>query len=234
ITSRTKAIMPVSLYGQCADFDAINKIAEKHGLPVIEDGAQSLGATYKGHQSCALSTIGCTSFFPSKPLGGYGESGACFTDDDQLAKVMREIRNHGQDRRYHHPRIGLNARIDTLQAAVLLAKLDIFPEEVEARREIGARYSDIINQRGIPLTTPVIADGNTSVYAQYTLQSDDRDQVLGKLQSAGIPTAVHYPVPLNKQPALQTNQSDLPVADYLSDRVFSIPMHPYLSEQDQD
>ncbi len=234
ITSRTKAIMPVSLYGQCADFDAINKIAEKHGLPVIEDGAQSLGATYNGRQSCGLSTIGCTSFFPSKPLGGYGESGACFTDDDQLAKVMREIRNHGQDRRYHHPRIGLNARIDTLQAAVLLAKLDIFPEEVEARRKIGARYSDIINQRGIPLTTPVIADGNTSVYAQYTLQSDDRNQVLEKLQNAGIPTAVHYPVPLNKHPALQTKQSDLPVADYLSDRVFSIPMHPYLSEQDQD
>lgn len=234
ITSRTKAIMPVSLYGQCADFDAINAIAARHALPVIEDGAQSLGATYKGRQSCGLSTIGCTSFFPSKPLGGYGDSGACFTNDDELAKAMREIRNHGQDRRYHHPRIGLNARIDTLQAAVLLAKLDIFPEEVDARRKIGARYSKLINQLGTGLTTPVIAQGNTSVYAQYTLLSDHRDQMLKKLQAAEIPTAVHYPVPLNKQPAVQTNQTDLAVAEYLSERVFSIPMHPYLSEKDQD
>ena len=234
ISSKTKAIMPVSLYGQCADFDAINEIAARHSLPVIEDGAQSLGATYKGRHSCGLSTIGCTSFFPSKPLGGYGESGACFSDDDQLAKTMREIRNHGQDRRYHHPIIGLNARIDTLQAAVLLAKLDIFPEEIEARRQIGARYSSMINQLGLPITTPVIAHGNTSVYAQYTLLSDNREQVLENLQSAKIPTAVHYPVPLNKQPALQTNQSDLQVAEYLADRVFSIPMHPYLSKADQD
>lgn len=233
IGRHTKAIMPVSLYGQCADFDAINEIAANHGLAVIEDGAQSLGATYKGRQSCSLSTIGCTSFFPSKPLGGYGDSGACFTDDDQLAKLMREIANHGQDRRYHHPRIGLNARMDTLQAAILLAKLEIFPQEVEARARIGANYSTLINSRGLALTTPVIADGNTSVYAQYTLQSDNRDQMLEKLQAAGIPSAVHYPVPLNKQPALQTDQNDLEVAEYLSDRVFSIPMHPYLSEADQ-
>ena len=142
ITPRTKAIMPVSLYGQCADFDAINAIAERHGLPVIEDGAQSFGATYKGRQSCGLSTIGCTSFFPSKPLGGYGDGGACFTNDDALAKAMREIRVHGQDRRYHHPLIGVNGRLDTLQAAVLLAKLDIFPDEVKARERIGARYSE--------------------------------------------------------------------------------------------
>lgn len=233
ITRQTKAIMPVSLYGQCADFDAINVIAARHGLPVIEDGAQSLGATYKGRQSCSLSTIGCTSFFPSKPLGGYGDSGACFTDDDQLAKLMREIANHGQDRRYHHPRIGLNARMDTLQAAILLAKLEIFPEEIEARARIGANYSELINSRGLALTTPVIADGNCSVYAQYTLQSDKRDQLLEKLQAASIPTAVHYPVPLHRQPALQTDQSDLEVAEYLADRVFSIPMHPYLSEEDQ-
>lgn len=234
ITPQTKAIMPVSLYGQCADFDTINSIAARYQLPVIEDGAQSLGATYNGRRSCGLSTIGCTSFFPSKPLGGYGDSGACFTDDDGLAKVMREIGNHGQDRRYHHPRIGLNARLDTLQAAILLAKLDIFPEEIAARQRIGARYSDMINQRGIPLTTPLIAQGNTSVYAQYTLQSDHRERILENLQSVGIPTAVHYPVPLHKQPALQTNQINLSVAEHVADRVFSIPMHPYLTEADQD
>lgn len=234
ITARTKAIIPVSLYGQCADFDAINEIALRHGLAVIEDGAQSLGATYRGRRSGGLSTIGCTSFFPSKPLGGYGESGACFTDDDGLAKLIREISNHGQDRRYHHPRIGLNARLDTLQAAILLAKLDIFPEEIEARARVGARYSDMISRRGIAVITPVIAEGNTSVYAQYTLLSENRGEVLEKLRSAGIPTAVHYPVPLNRQPALQTNQSDLRVAETVSDKVFSVPMHPYLSEEDQE
>ncbi|MCK5509819.1 MAG: DegT/DnrJ/EryC1/StrS family aminotransferase, partial [Desulfobacterales bacterium] len=147
ITKKTKAIMPVSLYGQCADFDRINAIAKNHNLPVIEDGAQSFGATYKGRRSCALSTIGCTSFFPSKPLGCYGDAGACFTDDDTLAKVMREIRVHGQDRRYHHPRIGFNGRPDTLQAAILLAKFDIFPQEVKKRTDIGNRYSAMIQEQ---------------------------------------------------------------------------------------
>jgi len=234
ITPKTRAIMPVSLYGQCADFDAINAIAEQYGLPVIEDGAQSLGATYKGRQSCALSTVGCTSFFPSKPLGGYGDSGACFTDDDGLAKLMREIRVHGQDRRYHHPRVGINGRIDTIQAAVLLAKLDLFETEVEARWRIGARYSQLIQSKGLPFTTPFIAERNTSVYAQYTLLSDERDAVLERLQAAEIPTAVHYPVPLNKQPALQTTEFDLAVSERLSGKVFSLPMHPYLSDSDQE
>ncbi len=230
ITSKTKAIMPVSLYGQCADFDAINAIAEKHGLPVIEDGAQSLGATYKGRQSCSLSTIGCTSFFPSKPLGGYGDSGACFTDDDNLAKVMREIRVHGQDRRYHHPIIGINGRMDTLQAAILLPKLDLFPEEVRLREEIGARYSRQIIKQSSDVTPPYIAEGNTSVYAQYTVLVNNREATLERMKSAGVPTAVHYPVPLHKQPALETNEFDLSVANELSAKVMSLPMHSYLSE----
>ncbi|MCB1762362.1 MAG: DegT/DnrJ/EryC1/StrS family aminotransferase [Gammaproteobacteria bacterium] len=234
VTSRTKAIIPVSLYGQCADFDPINRLAGEYGLPVIEDGAQSLGATYRGRQSCALSTIGCTSFFPSKPLGGYGDSGACFTNDDKVATLIREIRNHGQDRRYHHPRIGLNARMDTLQAAILLAKLEIFPEEVAARQRLGDRYSELINSKGLPIATPVIAEGNTSVYAQYTLASTERELLLEKLHKAGVPTAIHYPLPLNRQPALFTEEFDLGIAEILAGRVFSLPMHPYLSEEDQD
>jgi UDP-2-acetamido-2-deoxy-ribo-hexuluronate aminotransferase len=234
ITPRTKAIMPVSLYGQCADFDSINALARRHGIPVIEDAAQSLGATYKGRASCSLSEIGCTSFFPSKPLGGYGDSGACFTDDDELAQRMRELRNHGQSDRYYHPVIGLNARLDTLQAAVLLAKLEIFPGEVEARQRIGARYSEMIRERGLALTTPAIREGNTSVYAQYTLASDNRAALLEQLQSEGIPTAVHYPRPLHRQPALATDAFDLKIADRLSEKVFSLPMHPYLSEADQE
>ena len=173
--------------------------SQRHGLPVIEDAAQSFGATYKGRQSCGLSLIGCTSFFPSKPLGAYGDAGACFTDDDALAKAMREIRVHGQDRRYHHPRIGINGRLDSLQAAVLLAKLAIFPDEVAARLRIGARYSELLAGSGC--VTPYIEPHNTSVYAQYTIAVDDREGLIAKLSQAGIPTAVHYPVPLHRQPA---------------------------------
>ncbi len=232
ITPKTKAIMPVSLYGQCADMDAINAIAEKHDLPVIEDGAQSLGATYKGRQSCALSTIGCTSFFPSKPLGGYGDSGACFTDDDNLAKTMREIRVHGQDRRYHHQRIGINGRMDTLQAAILLVKLDLFPEEIRQRREVGQRYSDLLTPTAID--TPYIEPHSTSIYAQYTVQVERREKMQEKLNELDIPTAVHYPVPLNLQSAMATAEFKLPVAELLSDKVISLPMHPYLDAEMQE
>ncbi len=235
ITARTKAIMPVSLYGQCADFDAINAIADKHGLPVIEDGAQSLGATYKGRQSCSLSTIGCTSFFPSKPLGGYGDGGACFTNDDNLAKTMREIRVHGQDRRYHHPRVGINGRLDTMQAAILLAKLDIFPQEVAARQEVGSRYTGIISSSPAKdIIPPYIEPFNTSVYAQYTILVDQREKIQERLKQAGIPTAVHYPVPLNCQPALQTEEFELTVAERLSEKVMSLPMHPYMQRPEQE
>jgi UDP-2-acetamido-2-deoxy-ribo-hexuluronate aminotransferase len=231
ITSRTRAIVPVSLYGQCADMDAINTIAARHGLPVIEDAAQSFGATYKGRQSCGLSLVGCTSFFPSKPLGAYGDAGACFTDDDSLAKVMREIRVHGQDRRYHHPRIGINGRLDSLQAAVLLAKLSIFPDEVEARNRIGARYSQLLS--GTACMTPYVESHNTSVYAQYTIAVEDRDRLIGKLTQAGVPTAVHYPVPLHRQPAFAGMPLPaVPAAEYAAGRVLSLPMHPYLTETD--
>ena len=240
ITPKTKAIMPVSLYGQCADMDAINAIAKAHDLPVIEDGAQSFGATYKGQRSCGLSSVGCTSFFPSKPLGGYGDAGACFTNDAALAKVMREISLHGQDRRYHHPRIGINGRLDTLQAAILIAKMRLFPDEVAARAEIGNRYIELLNEKGgVPLTqgegdlrTPVIAPGNTSVFAQFTVQVANRESFTERMQATGIPTAVHYPVPLNQQPALQDSNADTPVSGDAATRVVSLPMHPYLEEKD--
>jgi UDP-2-acetamido-2-deoxy-ribo-hexuluronate aminotransferase len=230
ITSRTKAIMPVSLYGQCADFDAINTIAERYNLPVIEDGAQSFGATYKGRRSCGLSTIGSTSFFPSKPLGCYGDGGALFTNDDKIAKAMREIRIHGQDKRYHHPRIGINGRMDTIQAAILLAKLEIFEEEVIARAKIGARYSELLHNT---IVTPYIALENTSVYAQYTVQVENRDDLQKSLTEHGVPTAVHYPVPLHLQPVfagLGLRSGSFPVSEAASERVMSLPMHPYLTK----
>ena len=233
ITDRTRAIMPVSLYGQPADFDEINAIGEKHGLPVIEDGAQSFGATYKGKKSCGLTTIGATSFFPSKPLGGYGDSGACFTDDDELAKRMREIRVHGQDRRYHHPILGVNGRMDTLQAAILLPKLDIFPEEVNLRQQAGERYTEALSGT---VKTPHIAEDRTSAYAQYTVQVPDREAVQAALKDAGVPTAVHYPVPLYSQPAfahLDADSADFPNCEVASERVVSLPMHPYLAVESQ-
>lgn len=240
ITSRTKAIMPVSLYGQCADFDAINAIAARHRLPVIEDGAQSFGARYKGRASCALSQIGSTSFFPSKPLGCYGDGGALFTNDDAVAKLMSEIRVHGQDRRYHHPRLGINGRFDTLQAAVLLAKLDIFDDEVAARARIGARYGELIaeafNGARVRITPPVLAPDCTSVYAQYTVEVPDRAKVEEGMKARGIPTAVHYPVPLHLQPVfsnLQQGVGTFPVAEAAAARVISLPMHPYLTEEQQ-
>jgi UDP-2-acetamido-2-deoxy-ribo-hexuluronate aminotransferase len=241
ITPKTKAIMPVSLYGQCVDMDAINSIAKKHRLPVIEDAAQSFGATYKGRKSCALSTIGSTSFFPSKPLGGYGEGGALFTDNDELAKAMREIRVHGQDRRYHHPRIGINGRMDTLQAAIVLAKLERFDREVTQRQQLGARYTDLLsplrgNEDAPAIQTPYIHPHNTSVYAQYTLQVQDRDALQAKLKHAGIPTAVHYPMPITEQPAIKSHHhvACTPIANAMAKRVLSLPMGPYLSIAEQN
>ena len=238
ITPKTKAIMPVSLYGQCADFDTINAIAETHELPVIEDGAQSFGATYKGRKSCGLSTIGATSFFPSKPLGGYGDGGALFTTDDALAKAMREIRVHGQDRRYHHPRIGVNGRIDTIQASILLAKLDRIDWEVQRRQEIGTRYTELLTFSSEPQPlSPYIESHNTSVYAQYTIQVEDRDAIVKRLSEAGIPTAIHYPVPLHLQPAFAGfgyRPGDFPMAEKVAKRVMSLPMGPDLGEADQE
>lgn len=234
ITERTRAIIPVSLYGQCADFDRINAVAEKHGIPVIEDAAQSFGARYKDRKSCGVSTIATTSFFPSKPLGCYGDGGACFTNDDELARKMRQIRSHGQDRRYHHPVIGLNGRIDTLQAAILLAKLPTFDEEVAARARIGARYIELLKD---VVQVPVVAAGSSSVFAQFTIEVDNRDVVQARLKEAGIPTAVHYPVPLNLQPAfahLNLPEGSFPISEAASRRVMSLPMHPFLDEATQD
>lgn len=232
ITPRTKAIVPVSLYGQCADFDAINAIAAKHGIPVIEDAAQSFGATYKGRKSCNLTTIACASFFPSKPLGCYGDGGAIFTNDDELAKVMRQIARHGQDRRYHHIRVGVNSRLDTLQAAILLPKLAILDEEMLLRQQVALRYTKLLNEAGIH-TTPYLEPYNTSAWAQYTILVSNRETVQKKLSEAGIPTSVHYPLPLNKQPAVADNSASLPVGDKVAEQVMSLPMSPGLDQTDQ-
>lgn len=232
ITPRTKAIIPVSLYGQCADFDAINAIAARHGIPVIEDAAQSFGASYKGRKSCNLSTIACTSFFPTKPLGCYGDGGAIFTSDDELAKVIRQIARHGQDRRYHHVRVGVNSRLDTLQAAILLPKLAIFDEEMRLRQQVAARYSRLLNEAGVN-TTPFVESHNISAWAQYTIRIAGREVVQERLSKAGIPTAVHYPIPLNKQPAVAQPDVKLPVGDTVSAEVISLPMYPCLSLEDQ-
>lgn len=235
ITDKTKAIIPVSLYGQCADFDEINAIAEKHNLAVIEDGAQSFGATYKGKRSCGLSTIGCTSFFPTKPLGCYGDGGAIFTDDEKLAKAMDQIHRHGQDRRYHHIRMGLNSRLDTLQAAVLLAKMTKFDEEIKRREEVGKRYTRLFKDiKGIK--TPTVKADNTCVYAQYTIVVENRDELQAKLKEKGIPTAVHYPIPLNKQPIFEkmSHVGEIPNAEYVAEHVISLPMSAWLKDEDMD
>jgi UDP-2-acetamido-2-deoxy-ribo-hexuluronate aminotransferase len=237
VTPKTRAIMPVSLYGQCANLRAINEVAARFGIPVIEDAAQSFGASHWGKRSGGLSTIGSTSFFPSKPLGCYGDGGALFTDDDVLAKRMREIRVHGQDRRYHHPVIGLNGRLDTLQAAILLAKLDSFPAEVASREALGARYSKMIHSAlGTAVATPVLAAGNTSVYAQYTVRVAQREAVISELAKAGVPTAVHYPIPLHLQPAfkhLGLGVGSFVHSERAGQQVLSLPMHPYLDEGSQ-
>ena len=239
ITARTRAIMPVSLYGQCADFDAINAIARRHGLPVIEDAAQSFGATYKGRRSNALSFVGATSFFPSKPLGCYGDGGALFTDDDAVAQLMREIRVHGQDRRYHHPRLGLTARLDAIQAAVLLAKMEIFGDEVAARTRVAATYERLIVEafgRDGAVRAPYVEPHNTSVYAQYTIEVDQREIVETRMKQAGVPTAVHYPIALHEQPAFEylgQGVGSFPVSEAAARRVISLPMHPYLAEDQQ-
>lgn len=232
IGPRTKAIIPVSLYGQCADYDAINAIAARHGIPVIEDAAQSFGATYKGRKSCNLTTIATTSFFPSKPLGCYGDGGAIFTNDEELAKVMRQIARHGQDRRYHHIRVGINSRLDTLQAAILLPKLGILDDEIERRQRVAATYHRLFNEAGID-TTPYIEPHNVSAWAQYTIRVDNREAVQDALKASGIPTAVHYPIPLNKQPAVADATAQLPHGDAAAARVMSVPMHPYVTAGEQ-
>ena len=227
ISSRTKAIIPVSLYGQPADFDEINEIANRHGIPVIEDAAQSFGAEYKGKKSCNLSTIGCTSFFPTKPLGCYGDGGAIFTSDEQLALKLRQIARHGQEKRYHHVRVGVNSRLDTLQAAILLPKLKILDDEVKARNQLAEFYSDgICDAAGV--VTPKVQANRSSAWAQYTLICENRQFLQKLLQEADIPTAIHYPMPLHHQPAVGDQSVAAPRSAQLSKQVLSLPMHAYL------
>lgn len=232
ITPRTKAIMPVSIYGQAADMDDINVVAAKHNIPVIEDAAQSFGADYRGKKSGNLSTIGCTSFFPSKPLGCYGDGGAIFVSDDGLAKIMREIRVHGQEKRYYHTRIGIGGRMDTIQCAILLAKLDKFDWEVERRIALGDKYRAMLaGINGIDL--PVVRGDRTCVWAQFTIQTDDRNGLIASLGRANVPTAVHYPIPLHKQPVygpLCRIVGSLEASERVARRVVSLPMHPYLDD----
>ncbi len=234
ITDKTKAILPVSLYGQPADMNEINAIAARNGnIPVIEDAAQSFGSTYNGRKSCNLSTVGCTSFFPSKPLGCYGDGGAIFTNDAALAQACREIRVHGQTRRYHHTRIGVGGRMDTLQCAILLAKLERFHWEVDRRTQIGLTYNSLLDDAKIERVQQK-AD-RTSVFAQYTIRVKDRNRVQNNLKEHGIPTAVHYPIPLNQQPAYAHygSTTSTPMAEKLSQEVLSLPMGPDLKEIDQ-
>jgi UDP-2-acetamido-2-deoxy-ribo-hexuluronate aminotransferase len=235
ITSKTKAIMPVSIYGQCPDMDAINAIAEKYNLPVIEDAAQSFGATYKGRKSCNLSTIGSTSFFPSKPLGCYGDGGALFTNDDELTEKFRWIRVHGQEHKHHHPILGLNGRMDTLQAAILLEILEVFPDEVAKRKEIGERYNTGLNNLN-GIDTPSVGEHNTSVFAQYTILSNNRESIQNNLKENDVPAVSYYSVPLHLQPVFENlghEVGDFPVAEKVANQCLSLPMNPYLSEDDQ-
>lgn len=244
ITPKTKAILPVSLFGQMPDYDRINAIAAKFNLPVIEDAAQSFGATQRGRRSCGVTLIGSTSFFPAKPFGCYGDGGALFTNDDQLAERMRAIRTHGGLQRHHHPYIGMNGRFDTLQAAILLAKLPSFDWEVQRRQEIGARYTSIINKAFSPelsthssVLTPHIEVSNTSVYAQYTIRVQNRDALAALLKQQGIPAAIYYPKCLHEQSAFDFcgyKWGDFPEAEKASREVLSLPMHPFLNEADQD
>ena len=225
ITGKTKAIIPVSLYGQPADFQEINKIARKHNLIVIEDGAQSFGAEQLGQKSCNLSDIGCTSFFPTKPLGCYGDGGAIFTSDENLAKAIRQIARHGQERRYFHTRVGINSRLDTLQAAILLPKLEILDIEIESRNKLSNLITDALRQENI--CTPVIKKDNRSAIAQYTVKLKERDHFKTYLSDHNIPSTVHYPLPLNLQPAVRSPNTFVPVSENLSDTVLSIPVPIY-------
>lgn len=234
ITPRTRALLPVSLFGQMPDYDRLNALAARHGLPVIEDAAQSFGATQRGRRSGGVTTIGSTSFFPAKPLGCYGDGGALFTSDDALAERMRAIRTHGGLERNHHPLLGMNGRFDTLQAAVLLAKLPHFEWELTQRRRLAARYDAALRDCCV---TPAVAPGNTHVYAQYTVRVPERDAVAAHLRAAGIPTAVYYPRCLHEQPVfagLGYRSGDFPVAEQAAREVLSLPLHPFLDAADQD
>lgn len=232
ITTRTKAIMPVSLFGQCADMNEIAKIASKHNIAVIEDGAQSFGALYKGKRSCNLSIIGCTSFFPAKPLGCYGDGGAVFTSDDELAKKIRILLNHGQTERYVHKYIGFNGRLDAIQAAVLDVKLKYFNAELAKRQIIAKNYNEKLEN----VITPFIENGNESAWAQYCIRVKNRQKVLEICAKEGIPTGVYYPIPLHLQEVfayLGHKKGDFEICEKISEDIMALPMSAFLSGGDQ-
>lgn len=237
ITPKTKAIVPVSLYGQPADMDQLNKIASQTNIPVIEDAAQSFGATYKGKTSCNLSTIGCTSFFPAKPLGCYGDGGAVFTNDEQLHKIMDAVRVHGQEGRYHHTRIGINGRLDSIQCAVLLAKMGRYKQEVKMRQDIAERYNAAFKPFHEKIRVPLVKEDRTSVWAQYTLAPENRTQFQSALTELGIPTSVHYPKPMHLQPALKGTvelRHSLKWSEWAADRVISLPLYADMPSEHVD
>jgi UDP-2-acetamido-2-deoxy-ribo-hexuluronate aminotransferase len=236
-----RGLVPVDLFGLPADYDRINAMAQTHGLLVIEDAAQSFGAEYHGRKSCSLADLACTSFFPAKPLGGYGDGGMCFTDDDKLAGLLRSVRIHGQgEHQYDNVRIGINGRLDSLQAAILLAKFQIFPAEVQQRQQIAAHYSQLLTAANLELTPPQSTPGLSSVWAQYSILARHREHratLQAALKQAGIPTAIYYPKPLHLQEAfayLGYAKGDFPVSEGQAERIFSLPMHPYLKKADQE
>lgn len=232
ITAKTRAIMPVSLYGQPADFDALNAIGQKHGIPIIEDAAQSFGAPYKGRKSCNLSLVGATSFFPAKPLGCYGDGGAVFTNDEALHKKMAQIRVHGQASRYHHVAIGINGRLDTLQCAILLEKLKRYDWELERRNSVAARYQVAFSELEGKIQIPRVRGDRGSVWAQYTVEVDEREQFAARLKEKGVPTSVHYPSPLHHQPVYEElrDRFNLPIAERCAQRVISLPIFPDMTD----
>ncbi|HWU45087.1 MAG TPA: DegT/DnrJ/EryC1/StrS family aminotransferase, partial [Bdellovibrio sp.] len=239
ITPKTKAIMPVSLYGQMPDMDAINAIAKKHDLKVIEDAAQSFGAKYKDHRSCSTTFASGTSFFPAKPLGCYGDGGAIFTNDDNLYKIMKEVREHGSESRYYHTRLGINGRLDTLQCAILLAKMERYDWELEQRQRVADRYNDAFSSiKATNFSIPFVEKHNASAWAQYTLTVGDRNGFQKKMQDAGVPTSVHYPRIMPDQPYYKEHTADpkaeLNKARWAAEHVISLPMFPDMDTTTQD
>lgn len=236
ITSKTKAIIPVSLYGQPADMDKIQAIATKHNLKVIIDGAQSFGSTYNGIMDSSLGDIATTSFFPAKPLGCYGDGGAVFTNDEELATKMKSLRVHGQSKRYHHKYIGMGGRLDTIQAAVLNVKLKYYKKDLNLRQEVASKYTKALENKS-NLILPYVDERATSTWAQYSVRIKNRDELQEKLKNVGIPTAVHYPMPLHLQECfryLGYKNGGFPISEMISDEILSLPMSPYVAEEEFD
>jgi UDP-2-acetamido-2-deoxy-ribo-hexuluronate aminotransferase len=235
ITTKTKVILPVSLYGQPSDIDAIRTIADRHDLKVIIDGAQSFGSTYKGKTDSSLGDISTTSFFPAKPLGCFGDGGSLFTDDDTLAEKIKSLRVHGQSKRYHHQYIGMGGRMDTIQAAVLNVKLRYYEKDLLLRQKVASRYSEQLATSSEQLVLPYVDSRCTSAWAQYSVRVQNRDEVQTRLKEQGVPTAVHYPMPLHLQECfdyLGYKKGDFPIAEQISSEIMSLPMNPYLSDEE--